>query len=367
MKKVFKKLLIGASLLLVGCTMPLTSCSLFGEDGFTIVDMKHVNDENGNVVVTFYTTSEETPIITFTVPRGLSGIDGVSIVDVEGKLSDDGNSVTLIFYYSDSSIPPTEVTFPIINGEDGRGIENIDVDKDSDGNLLLTVIYTDGTTQGPLLIPRGIDGEDGNGILKIEPDYLSDPNNVIITIYFTDGTNTTFKVAKGIGINSISYDEETSTDDIYSLKIVYSDGYVSYIEIPRPKTSEWFTGEDAPDSTLGKDGDFYLNIVNGFVYQKKNGSWNYLLCMKGTGSAVNFLVKFYPSEGTWSDGSDDTIAMVIDYGEYIDLDKIPTPVRENYVFNGWWTTQDSNPNAGHFTDLTPVLKDMNLYPRWIEA
>ena len=371
MKKFVRKLLVGASLFLTVSALPLTSCSLFGEDGFVITSISSTYDESGNVVVTILTTSEETPVLTFTVSAGLAGEDGVSIVNVEGQPGEDGNSIDLIFYYSDNIYPPTTINVPVIRGEDGRGVENIEVVRDANENLVITFYYTDGTKQGPYTIPRGVpgkDGKDGVGILNIQIDQHGDPDNVIVIINYTDSAYlpTIIKIPKGVGIASITYDEETSTIDEYSLLVTYSNGKTSYITIPRPKSSEWFTGEDAPASTIGKDGDFYLNVVNGFVYQKKNGSWNYLLCMKGTGSAVNFLVKFYPSEGSWSDGSTDTIAMVVDYGEYIDINNIPTPVRDNYVFNGWWTTQDNNPNAGHFTDLTPVLKDMNLYPRWIE-
>lgn len=37
--------------------------------------------------------------------------------------------------------------------------------------------------------------------------------------------------------------------------------------------SIWYTGEGAPSSGLGIDGDYYLNVLNGNYYKKISGSW----------------------------------------------------------------------------------------------
>lgn len=364
MKKGFKKIILG-TMLAAFSIAPLTGCSIFGDDGYTITDIQTRYDAStGNVIVMISTTSEENPLITFTIPQGISGKDGVSIVSVDPVLNAEGTELTITIKYSDPSFPDTVITVPVINGEDGKGIKDFNVGQDKNGNVTVEIVYTDGTTDGPFIIPKG---ENGVGIASIEPDY-TDPDNVIVTIYYTDSSidPTVVLIPKGVGITSITYDAEKSTDDEYVLKIQYSNGRTGSLSIPRPKSSEWHVGLNDPDIELGKDGDFYLDQLTGYVWQKKNGEWIFILSMKGTASAVSYNVRFFPSEGVWSDGTHDTFTYRIGYGEYIDLEDIPTPVRDNYVFTGWFTTNDNNPNAGQFTDLTPVLKDMNLYPRWVE-
>lgn len=365
MKKGFKKIILG-TMLAAFSIAPLTGCSIFGEDGYTITDIQTRFDAStGNVIVMISTTSEENPLITFTIPQG---DDGVGIENISSDISEDGNSVVITITYVENRLAPTIITVPIVNGKDGKGITNMDVNYDENGNLVMIVRYTDGTTQGPFTIPRGIDGDDGVGIESTEVDYKSDKNNVILIIHYTDPTmeDTVINIPKGVGVESIDYMPNLSTEDEYVLQVTYSDGYVDYIFLDRPKTTVWHKGETAPDSSIGKEGDFYLNIVNGHVYQKNGGVWSFLFSMKGTGSAISYVVQFIPEKGTWEDGSNYSIGMSVEYGKYIDLKNIPTPIRENYVFDGWWTTNDDNPNAGQFTDLTPVLKDITLYPRWVE-
>lgn len=45
--------------------------------------------------------------------------------------------------------------------------------------------------------------------------------------------------------------------------------------------AEWFTGEGAPSSSQGKDGDYYINTLTGDVYGKASGSWSIELNIKG--------------------------------------------------------------------------------------
>ena len=52
-------------------------------------------------------------------------------------------------------------------------------------------------------------------------------------------------------------------------------------------------------------------------------------------------------------------------GKTIDLALLKSPVKEGYTFKGWYTDLN-NINAGQFTDLTPVTKDLNLYARYEE-
>lgn len=367
MKKGFKKILLGCMLLSMVTVLPLTSCSLFEEDGYLITDIDHrIDPITGNVVVMISTNSEENPLITFTIPQGIPGDDGVSIENIEPTISGDGKAVIITITFVDNALPPKVITVPIVDGKDGRGIETVDLDYDENGNVIMTVFYTDGTSEAPIVIPKG---EEGNGIEHTDVDYISDPNNVIITIIYTseDKDPTIIKIPRGRGVESIVYSETESNETTYVLVITYTDGFVDYIRIPRPKSSEWHTGVGTPKSTLGKAGDFYLDQTNGYVYQKnENGEWQFILGMLGTGTKEKYDVKFIPIDGYWEDGSSDTLIYKVYYGDFLELDEIPIPYRDDYEFAGWYTSSEYNPNAGQFTDLTPVLKDITLYPRWIQ-
>ena len=50
-------------------------------------------------------------------------------------------------------------------------------------------------------------------------------------------------------------------------------------------------------------------------------------------------------------------------GKTIDLALLKSPVKEGYTFKGWYTDLN-NINAGQFTDLTPVTKDLKLYGKY---
>ena len=50
---------------------------------------------------------------------------------------------------------------------------------------------------------------------------------------------------------------------------------------PGEDGSVWLTGNGAPTSTLGKEGDMYLNTSNGDVYQKGADGWTKITNIKG--------------------------------------------------------------------------------------
>ncbi len=45
--------------------------------------------------------------------------------------------------------------------------------------------------------------------------------------------------------------------------------------------SSWLSGSGKPSSSLGEENDYYLNIDNGDIYQKKDSSWSFILTLKG--------------------------------------------------------------------------------------
>jgi hypothetical protein len=46
----------------------------------------------------------------------------------------------------------------------------------------------------------------------------------------------------------------------------------------------WTSGRGLPSSSLGNDGDYYLDLTNSDVYNKESGQWNKIANIQGVGS-----------------------------------------------------------------------------------
>ena len=69
--------------------------------------------------------------------------------------------------------------------------------------------------------------------------------------------------------------------------------------------AKFYTGAGAPANTLGNDGDVYINTAGGDVYNKVNGAWTPVMNIKGPpGSAASKLLKGSgaPSSALGNDG-----------------------------------------------------------------
>lgn len=360
----FKKRKIAIISLLLLSTTFNTSCSaFFGDDGYVITSTSTTEDDKGNIVLTINFSNDQQPV-NVTIPKGLSGKDGVGIKKVTPTLLDDKVRITIEF--TDDSIEDTVIEYPIIHG---KGIESVDVQKDDIGNITIKFAYNDGTESESFTIPKGLDG---NGILKIEPsNYNPLTKTTTYTITYTNGITTTFEVkdgADGISIMSIEVDEKASTDTDYVLKVTYSDDFVDTITLPKPKANTWLNGtSDYPDTSLGNNGDFYLNLLNGNVYLKENGSWNLKFSIKGeqeeTVEPAAVLFWDYDDVG-------ETIIETVPAikGKNVKIEEIPIPVKENKTFLGWYSTKQNDKyavNAGKFTNLTVVnSKTLIVYAWW---
>ncbi len=364
--RLFKRMLLIVSALTL--SYPLASCSFFDTgNGTQIKEVLSTYDSStGNTIVTITFTDDETEPVSFIVPRGISGKDGVSIKNVTSKISSDGKSVELTISYTDNSVEDTVISVPVL---EGRGIKEVLVNKDEDGNPTIQFTYTDGTQSSVITIPSG---KDGNGIESFE---VSDPDSngrMTITVTFTDGTSKTFELkngTNGISVMNITYNEEKSDASHYVLTITYSDGYTEDVVLDRPRSNRWFTGTTAPESdttasSQAVEGDFYLNRVNGYVYQMtSDGTWSFLFGMKAdTQTTVYHTVFFDPGAGKINGSSSIMMSSVLE-GKTLPLSSIPTPTYEDHTFLGWYTDL-TNVNAGQFTDLTPVLSDLTLYAKY---
>lgn len=379
MKKVSK--LFGLIALMCVGAVSLPSCSVFEDDGYIITDIDtYHDDESGYTVVTIHTNSEDEDeqIITFTID---DGVEGVSIESITSEVSSDGKSVIITISYTDPSYSDTVITVPVVNGKDGRSVTNLSTSYDSNGNVVVTFTYSDGS-EDSFTIPKGLDG---NGISNVVVDTTSKEGYTLIIFYFTDPSvpPTVVEIPDGkdgvdgedgkdgedgVSIVKITKDEAKSNSKVAVYVVLFSDGSTQIIKIDLPQATIWHSGELIPDSTIGKDGDFYLNTLTGYVYRRYGDTWVFIFSMKGSGSPVSFEVTFNLNGGKWSDDSTNSKTYIVDYGQYLPLDKIPVPIKDGSTFNGWYTALSSDPNfvnAGKFTDLVAVMDDIELYAYWL--
>lgn len=367
MKKVFRNLAVSLGVMFA----PLvSSCSMFfGDDTVSISNVTVRTDDNGDKIVTIEYT-EGTPLV-FKVEKGNPGEDGVTISNIDYEIKD--NVLTLKIYMSDDPTNPILVPVPVVKGEAGKGIEGINVNEDDDGNKTVTFVYSDGTESEPILVPKG---KDGVGIKSVDVN-TEDPYLTVVTISYTDETwdDTVIQIAQGQNGNGILYaqvSEDQYLDGYLLIDVIFDNGDYEQWQIPLPRATQWLRGESSPSENEGEVGDYYINVVNGNVYRKINESgndaWQYLFCMKGTGSSVTYFVTFNLEGGQIErEGASPitgSFTREVEYGKYIS--NLASPTKEGYTFGGWWTSADiADPNAGHFTTLTPVFSDLNLYAHWL--
>ena len=367
--RLFKRLLLAVSAL--SLSYPLASCAFF--DTGEWAQIKEVtpryDEATGNTIITITFTDEEMEPVTFIVPRGISGKDGVSIKNITSKMLSDGKSIELTISYSDSSVENTVISVPVL---EGKGVKEVLVDKDEDGNTTIQFTYTD-ESKGPVItIPKG---KDGNGIASFEVNGPDSDGNTTITVTLDDGTKKEFTVSNGrngVSVSNITYDDSKSDATHYVLIITYTDGYTEEVTLDRPRSTRWFTGTTTPGndsaaSSQAVEGDFFLNRINGYVYQKmSDGSWTFLFGMKADDSSVGkevyHTVFFDPGLGKINGNTGILMASVLE-GKTMPLSNIPTPTYEGHSFMGWYTDL-TNVNAGRFTDLTPVFSDLKLYAKY---
>lgn len=343
-------------------SLGVSSCStFFEEDGYLIKDtLVTTDDETGDVKVIINFTGDNIAPLTFNVPSGLSGVNGVGIKEVTSTL--EGNFVILTIKYTSNALSDTIIKIPVIKGDDGKGIASVSVDKNKEGNTVLVFTYTDGSFSDDIIIPKG---EDGIGIKEITSKSSIDGSKIIITITYTDESkeDTIISLNNPNSIKSIVRDESQDTEYEHALKITYTDDTSEIILVPKPHATMWLKGENEPTNEVGVDGDFYLNKKTGDVYEKVGDKWIFIFCIKGPGSGTSLKVKF-DSNGGNVDGETMPFIIIVNYGERITLQDIPTPIFEGHNFEGWWTSKTYNVNSGHFTDLTTITSDLNLYARW---
>ncbi|MBE6126605.1 MAG: hypothetical protein E7182_01295 [Erysipelotrichaceae bacterium] len=116
------------------------------------------------------------------------------------------------------------------------------------------------------------------------------------------------------------------------------------------------TGNGAPSSELGKDGDSYINLSNWDYYVKENGSWVLKGNIKGADVDVVYHTVAFDSNG----GDQTYDSQTIKHGEKVA--KPTDPTRFGYDFLNWSYQGEVWSFVGH-----SVTEDMTLTANWTET
>ena len=358
-------LLLSAFLLAVG------ACSFFAEEERREIENIYyraaTQDEKEGIMVIIDYVGDEYPDSMFFLPNGEQGEEGIGIDDVTAELVDEGARIKITVSYTDKTRDPSEFTFEnsvfptdftcdldeetgdyhvsitlsngdhseftLHNGVDGDRIQNISTRVDDETGTTYIVITMAATDEDgePVVyefpMPEGDKGDQGVGIKNIRVDnYLTvgDPSNIYLVIELTDGSSITTTI---------------------------------------PKVNNWTIGEGEPSPNAGNFGDFIFDQKNYKIYYKDFDGWKTIMDLSDK-QASTHLVRFMVDSTAIA-----TVTML--HGEYFygKTDKIPTPDKEGFTFDGWYTKINADGsvdvNSGRFTDLTPVLTDMVLYPHFI--
>ncbi len=149
--------------------------------------------------------------------------------------------------------------------------------------------------------------------------------------------------------------------------------------------SSLLTGTGLPNVKDGKDGDSYVDVSTWDYYKKSNGQWTKTGNIKGDDGHTPVLT--IGENGNWFiDGIDTNKKATIDSTEYFvcfDVDggtlpsgyesivkvtkgecllDLPTPIKRDYIFEGWCVNDGANQNL--FTATTPVNANITIKAKW---
>ena len=264
-----------------------------GEVGNGIREIKKVSSVNNiDTYHIFYTHNKNPEYVAFTVTNGVDGSNGKDGQDgADGSNGENGitpefisvtatvnntdgaPSVSVVSAKTNGEKYSLEFNFANLKGEQGpKGEDGTSVkilgevssDKDlpekaevGDGYMIdghLWVYNGTWTDAGPIKGPQGDKGETGNGIKEIK--RIASNNNIdTYYIYFTDGTNTSFTVTNGTN-GKDGVDGNDGTDGTNG-----KDG------------SAWYNGITSPSTSLGVNGDWYINTLTWDISYKESNAW----------------------------------------------------------------------------------------------
>lgn len=366
LSKLFCVLIAGmVALFFVGCTFFDTG------DARTIGNIysRRNADDTGMEIVIEYT--DGSPESTFLIPDPAEGKEGNGIARV-GAVPEADGSVTVTVEYTDVSVPPYVFTIP-----GGRYITDISSETDPETNVVtVTISYSDGSEPAVLTLQPGRDGIDGDRISRIDWEQNDETGDIEVHIFYErynaeqgvweeyEVEGNTIVIPKGKGIREIGPGEDSSEEN-FTLRIFYDDGSIQ--DIPIDRVNSWYVGRGRPGDSFYHVGDFYFDEVGCCIYHKVDDlEWDLIADFSNFSSKMHTVTFHLETE------DDDTIKLQIEHGYNFaakDGSLLPKVQKSGYRFLGWYTKavapgEEPDPNSGHFTDLTPVLSDLDLYPRW---
>lgn len=374
MFKKFKRLFTGlfASLLMV-TTVSGCANSFFKTKNVVISDVETKTNEEGDLVITITFVDDVRDPISFTVPQGSPG-NGIE--NITQTPSQDGSKVIVRITYTDKNVAP--LTFEIANGVSIVSITSASNPND-EGETIVTITMSNGEVLVfPINTPK--DGKDGNSITGITQQIDPEDNSVILIIHFSESDDITVVIPpgeKGTSVTSIRM--STSPDgNFYIYTFTMSDETTHTVTVNRPAT--WLTGTGRPNEQTGLVGDFYYARDLNVIYYRTNAGWIVQFDLNEVkAEPVFYSVKFdlnvteapwpgWPSGTTFP--TSESATYFIEHGHtfydsYFDQPySIPTPVRDGYTFEGWYTQKTITVNSAKFTDLVSVYRNMVLYANW---
>ena len=274
---------------------------------------------------------------------GADGKDGVSIVSIE-LTSSEGLEDTYTITFSDN----TTTTFVVTNGSDGTpGAQG---EKGEDGITPTVEIGENGNWfingQDTGIKAEGTDGTQGEPGQDGLTPYIGENDNWWI------GDEDTGVKAKG--------------EDGTSTKVEIGDNGNWFIDgVDTGVAAKGQDGKDGADGADGADGQDGLT-----PYIGDNGNWwigDKDTGVKAEASSSEVTETFYSVDFDLNGGSFIGEVDLAQYGKVLANSTIslPTPIRERYFFEGWYTGKGINDSK--FTNNTLVNGNLTLIAKWIEA
>ena len=262
--------------------------------------------------------------------------NSLTVVSVE-KTKTEGNVDTYTITFSDG----TKGTFTVTNGVDGeKGDKGDKGDTGSQGEKGDKGDKGDTGSQGEKgdKGDKGEDGADGISIVSIEKTK-TEGNVDTYTITYSDGNKTTFTVTNG------------------------SDG---------AKGDKGDQGDKGDKGDKGEDGNSIVSIektntegnIDTYTITFSNGTTFDFYVSNGLDATVTseyYSITFDLNEGSFKGEVNLETYQEILKGDSVTL---PTPYREGYVFEGWYTGRGINDNA--FYNYHPVTQDLTLVAKWVD-
>ena len=343
----------------------LTSCSFFKtNDTNTLINSfvcEQLEDGNLQLTITFDDPEQE-PMV-FIVSQGKlgNGIESIS------QVKDEFNSeIDITITYTDENIDP--ITFSI---EEGVYILSINETKNSDGLNTVNIILSNNEVLS-FNIQKGLTGDDGVSIIGVT-SIVNEDDTVILTIQYSNQTTSTIIIPplpdgkEGAGIQSINV---FKNDVTFTITVTYrnQDGTLDIKDHTLVVPRGWQSGQGNPNdnNVIGSEGDYYFNISSYSIYRYTNNRWELIISLDNT-NKITHKVSFDLN------ASSDASAKLIGNNQYeipngSSLNNLgyvlPSAIRDNYEFMGWYTSNEYNPTVGQFTNNTPVYSDIILYARW---